>query len=854
MKKINIILLIITFMLFGFGKVLVKANSEDYLDDYVTDNLVSFYSYEYNNKIKQDLSSSVWNSLVGDSQINLTINSNNYFTSDGFLLNSTKQYFPSSDVNVINGNEFTFELLVSDLNPKGTDFNTFVNSNNDNFALFRRVSSDELEFKFAGVSQSARPIVKNASSILENALISITYKVSGNVKIYINGELKAEKSCSNKMGAGDLFFGHSESTRNYEMLFKSIRIYSKELTSNEIEKNAKADGMYGSIVKEESYITLKSPKTNIVGGISAIKDINTIDEYNDLMRSSYTPTTYILHLNDNLDIVDENAQKIGTIDDYFDKTYYWVIPAFYITNQAQADKLIKKLKNLNFYDCFVVSSNSELIKYTRTTLPKISSCLDLSNRYSNALTKEDIINIRETVHSNWVNVCILDNEVVDKDIINKLFSEIVYTWIKLDDDANDVELMQSILSGAIGIIYDYTDIVYDIAINDIKELTVTRSPLNIGHRGLPTVAPENTIESALEAYNNGADVIELDIYLTKDNEIVIMHDASTARTCNKSLNVESSTLAELKNLYVNVGHEKDKYHECKIPTLREYFELFKDKDVKLFIEIKSYKESIIPLTKALIEEYDMYSKVSFISFTTSQLLALKKYYPEATAGLLCYLVVGDEEPDKEMRNILTSITPYNSTLNPNVSGYGEMAPIACFARGVGIYPWTLNTMEDYYLAYLAGYAGITGNDARILGDIEKDIEVINLKETYNVNDSLDLECISIKYNKEENNINEKVEVIILEGKNNINVVGTNLTMKQAGLVSFVICYTYELAGYSTSLYSDIYTLNIESNQNELENKDIKNDNSGCNKALSIINYSFMITSMFVLIMLKKKRF
>ena len=49
-----------------------------------------------------------------------------------------------------------------------------------------------------------------------------------------------------------------------------------------------------------------------------------------------------------------------------------------------------------------------------------------------------------------------------------------------------------------------------------------RKTLVIGHRGIPSIAPENTVEGAIKAYENGADILEIDVYVTKDNEVVVM--------------------------------------------------------------------------------------------------------------------------------------------------------------------------------------------------------------------------------------------------------------------------------------------------------------------------------------------
>src|SRR5262249_60399303 len=73
-------------------------------------------------------------------------------------------------------------------------------------------------------------------------------------------------------------------------------------------------------------------------------------------------------------------------------------------------------------------------------------------------------------------------------------------------------------------------------------------PLVIAHRGASAVAPENTIAAFEQAITDGADAIELDLHLSRDDQLVVIHDASVGRTTNGSGSVRDRTLRELKRL------------------------------------------------------------------------------------------------------------------------------------------------------------------------------------------------------------------------------------------------------------------------------------------------------------------
>ncbi|MEJ2748304.1 MAG: glycerophosphodiester phosphodiesterase family protein, partial [Anaerolineae bacterium] len=93
---------------------------------------------------------------------------------------------------------------------------------------------------------------------------------------------------------------------------------------------------------------------------------------------------------------------------------------------------------------------------------------------------------------------------------------------------------------------------------------VSNRPLIVAHRGASAYAPENTLAAFERAAELGADGIELDVQLSKDGRLVIIHDFDTARTTNGQGKVSDLTLAELQSFDAGEGQ--------KIPTLDELFE------------------------------------------------------------------------------------------------------------------------------------------------------------------------------------------------------------------------------------------------------------------------------------------
>src|SRR5689334_354029 len=111
-----------------------------------------------------------------------------------------------------------------------------------------------------------------------------------------------------------------------------------------------------------------------------------------------------------------------------------------------------------------------------------------------------------------------------------------------------------------------------------------QAQLVVAHRGASHEAPENTLAAFRLAWEQGADAIEGDFYLTRDREIVCIHDDNTKRTSGEDLSVAASTLAQLRRL--DVGRWKDpKWKGERIPTLTEVLATI-PAGKRIFIEIK----------------------------------------------------------------------------------------------------------------------------------------------------------------------------------------------------------------------------------------------------------------------------
>lgn len=156
------------------------------------------------------------------------------------------------------------------------------------------------------------------------------------------------------------------------------------------------------------------------------------------------------------------------------------------------------------------------------------------------------------------------------------------------------------------------------------------------HRGFSGKYPENTMLAFEKAIEAGADGIELDVQFTKDKEIVIIHDETIDRTTNGNGEVVSYTYEELEKFdasYIYAG----KMGINKIPTLREYFELVKDKNIVTNIELKTGINEYLGIEEKvyeMIKEFNLQDKVIISSFNHYSVMRMKKIAPELKYGFL----------------------------------------------------------------------------------------------------------------------------------------------------------------------------------------------------------------------------
>lgn len=229
--------------------------------------------------------------------------------------------------------------------------------------------------------------------------------------------------------------------------------------------------------------------------------------------------------------------------------------------------------------------------------------------------------------------------------------------------------------------------------------------LVIAHRGFSGQAPENTLIAFKNAIELGCDMIELDIHLSKDREVVVIHDNTLNRTTNGQGRIDDFTLSELKKLDAGSWFGA-RFSGERIPTLKEVLQMSKDR-IPVNIEIKHSKEGKYPIEelaeKALkeVKEVGMINQVNFFSFHPIALKRIRDKEPKAWVTFLYHetwtnlwdITKGEDYPILGLRD----------------KHLTKEGIVQIQKKGLQVYVWTVDTPEEIEKFINWGVDGIITN-------------------------------------------------------------------------------------------------------------------------------------------------
>ncbi len=264
--------------------------------------------------------------------------------------------------------------------------------------------------------------------------------------------------------------------------------------------------------------------------------------------------------------------------------------------------------------------------------------------------------------------------------------------------------------------------------------------MNIAHRGARSLAPENTILAAEKGFQSGADMWELDVAMSADGELVVIHDDTLNRTSNVETifplripwNVHEFTFVELRTLdFGSWFIEKDPYKQIaqgnvseeaqqeilgvQIPTLREALEYTKEHQWMVNVELKDLSgtpgdEVVVEKAVKLIEEVDMVDQVIISSFNHSYIVRAKNANDQiVTAALI-------EDPVEDPIALMQRTNA--KALNPDYHLLKDLTVVQTIRKaGYDVYVWTVNDPDLMRQLIEAGVSGIITDFPQVLSEI-----------------------------------------------------------------------------------------------------------------------------------------
>jgi len=224
----------------------------------------------------------------------------------------------------------------------------------------------------------------------------------------------------------------------------------------------------------------------------------------------------------------------------------------------------------------------------------------------------------------------------------------------------------------------------------------------IAHRGVSFNLPENSLPAFEASWELGVDGIEGDFHLTKDGEIVCIHDDDTERVCKTKAIIQNSTLQDLKEL--ELSYEGDSNLNLKIPTISEVIQAI-PYGKKFFIEIKCGTEIILPLLSQLSGSSMSSDDVVIISFDSKVIKALKELEPKYKA-LLLYSCEEGRDIDKLIDEASKIKANGISTDNEN----SKTLVKKIINSGLEYHSWTIDDKDTAVKLLQWGSSSITTND------------------------------------------------------------------------------------------------------------------------------------------------
>lgn len=231
-------------------------------------------------------------------------------------------------------------------------------------------------------------------------------------------------------------------------------------------------------------------------------------------------------------------------------------------------------------------------------------------------------------------------------------------------------------------------------------------PIIFAHRGASKYAPENTLAAFRLAADQGVSAIELDVKLTRDNEVIVIHDQNLLRTTGVHGDVKQFYLEEIKEFDAG-SYFSAEFRDERIPTLGEVFNEIGQK-LLINVELTNYStpnDSLVEKVVEVIKRYNIGENVFFSSFDLLNLKKIQKYLPEIPVAVLALPgIAGLINRSWIGKRIAPQI------IHPHYKNTSAEFIQAQHRNGRRVHSWTVNDETIMKQLFLSGIDGIFTDD------------------------------------------------------------------------------------------------------------------------------------------------
>lgn len=542
---------------------------------------------------------------------------------------------------------------------------------------------------------------------------TITVTMEGQTaKHFIDGHLVRTAPASDK----DAHLGGAHERGGFALIMNrmTLRVKSCKITTEVHNPMEPIPPIESTGVDNTLVNTYQNENIKIVNAPTVVAEVTDAATLASLTAGARRPSNAVLHFNKDCNVVDKNGDVLDSFANVYASLDHTVIPVLNIQDKESAAAAIDFLtggNGIDILDLAVLSPNPALIAQIKTANSKIRGIVEYREDDFGNGTRTDLYNLVALANRSCASVAVIPQSRATVENVRYLQGRFKTVWVKTGD--TELDLRNAVNSGAYGIVVSDFATAYTV-LESYDENAFVRMPFNVGHRGLNSGGyNENSVSCIRAAIAGGATHLEVDVHLTKDNRILVMHDDTLARTTtctDPSVRIGDLTLEEIRSRYTLLHNNE------QIPVLEDIFDVLQEhKDVVLVLELKAgtqIAQRIAALLGTGEGQYNVKDQLVIISFASDFLASLKNVLPDVPTALL-------------------KGTANKSTLSVNLAEMGACNTVLDISygatdteydraylrdRGIMGWYWTFNNSVSLSAAVDKGHIGLTNDVADTMRD------------------------------------------------------------------------------------------------------------------------------------------